>query len=89
LTVPTLVVTLGELGCVVHSAGKTRRHPAHPATPLDTTGASDAFTATLAAYLTAGTSGGKLFKPLALLPHGPLVGPAATNPCPHVPCWRR
>ena len=54
LAVPTVVVTLGELGCVACSTGKTRRYPAHPATPVDTTGASDAFTATLAAYLTGG-----------------------------------
>jgi ribokinase len=56
LAVPTVVVTLGELGCVVHSAGETRRYPAHPATAVDTTGASDAFTATLAAYLIGGTA---------------------------------
>jgi ribokinase len=54
LAVPTVVVTLGESGCVAYSAGKTLRYPARPATPVDTTGASDAFTATLAAYLTGG-----------------------------------
>lgn len=54
LDVPTVVVTLGESGCVACSAGRTRSHPAHPATPVDTTGASDAFIATLAAYLTGG-----------------------------------
>lgn len=54
LATPTVVVTLGALGCVTCSTGNVRRYPAHPATPVDTTGASDAFTATLAAYLTAG-----------------------------------
>jgi ribokinase len=54
LAVPTVVVTLGELGCVAYSKGKTYRYPAHPATVVDTTGASDAFTANLAACLTGG-----------------------------------
>jgi ribokinase len=54
LGVPTVVVTLGASGCVVHAAGASRRYPAHTTVPVDTTGASDAFMATLAAYLTAG-----------------------------------
>lgn len=54
LAIPIVVVTLGESGCVVCSAGSTRRYPAHPARTVDTTGASDAFTATFAAYLAEG-----------------------------------
>ena len=54
LAVPTVVVTLGESGCITCSVGNTRRYLAHQAKVVDTTGASDAFTATLAAYLTAG-----------------------------------
>lgn len=54
LGVPTVVVTLGSLGCVVHSAGVTRRYSAHQAEAVDTTGGSDAFTAALAVQLTAG-----------------------------------
>ena len=56
LGVPTVVVTLGESGCVVHAAGVTRQYPVQETVVLDTTGASDAFTATLAAHLTAGAS---------------------------------
>jgi ribokinase len=54
LGVSTVVVTLGASGCVAHAAGASRRYPAHTTVPVDTTGASDAFMATLAAYLTAG-----------------------------------
>ncbi len=54
LAVPAVVVTLGESGCVAHSCGASRRYPAHPAVPVDTTGASDAFAASLAASLVAG-----------------------------------
>ena len=42
LSVSLVIVTLGESGCAVHSHGVTRRYP---------TGASDAFTAALAASL--------------------------------------
>lgn len=53
---PTVVVTLGELGCVGHAGGVTRRYPAERTVAVDSTGASDAFTATFAAHLTAGAS---------------------------------
>jgi ribokinase len=56
LAVPTVVVTLGASGCVAHGAGVSHRYPAHETVAHDTTGASDAFTATLAAHLTAGRS---------------------------------
>ena len=54
LGVPLVVVTLGESGCAVHSHGVTRRYPAQQVAPADTTGASDAFTAALAASLVQG-----------------------------------
>jgi len=57
LAVPTVAVTLGAAGCVLHTAGVSGHYPAHQAVAVDTTGAGDAFTATLAACLTAGTSG--------------------------------
>lgn len=50
--VPTVVVTLGESGCVAHSAGTSRWYPKTIA--VDTTGAGDAFMATFAAHLTSG-----------------------------------
>lgn len=54
LSVPAVVVTLGEAGCVVHADGVSRLYPAPRAVPVDTTGASDAFTAVYAAGLAAG-----------------------------------
>ena len=54
LSVPAVVVTLGEAGCVVHADGVSRLYPAPRAVPVDTTGASDAFTAVCAASLVAG-----------------------------------
>jgi ribokinase len=54
LSVPLVIVTLGESGCAVHSHGVTRRYPAQQTAPADTTGASDAFTAALAASLVQG-----------------------------------
>ena len=54
LRVPTVVVTLGESGCIAHTAGVTHRYSAQQTVAVDTTGASDAFTATFAAHLTAG-----------------------------------
>lgn len=56
LGVPSVVVTLGALGCIAHAEGSSRRYPAHQSVAVDTTGASDAFTAAFAAYLTAGAS---------------------------------
>lgn len=43
LDVPSVVVTLGESGCVSNSSGVARRYRAQQAAPVDTTGASDAF----------------------------------------------
>lgn len=54
LGVQLVVVTLGASGCVAYSGGTSRRFPAQQTVPVDTTGASDAFTATLAAYLVGG-----------------------------------
>ena len=54
LRVPIVVVTLGALGCVMHAAGVSRQHPAQKIMAVDTTGASDAFTATFAAHIVAG-----------------------------------
>jgi len=54
LSVPLVIVTLGESGCTVHSHGVTRRYSAQQTAPVDTTGAGDAFTATLAASLAQG-----------------------------------
>ena len=54
LSVPLVIVTLGESGCAVHSHGVTRWYPAQQTAPVDTTGASDAFTVALAASLMQG-----------------------------------
>jgi ribokinase len=54
LGVPTVVVTLGESGCVAHTAGASREYPVQETVVVDTTGASDAFTAIFAAHLTSG-----------------------------------
>jgi ribokinase len=54
LSVPLVIVTLGESGCVVHSHAVTRRYPAQQTAPVDTTGASDAFTAALVVSLVQG-----------------------------------
>lgn len=56
LGVQRVVVTLGADGCMTHGSDGHRHYPAHAVVPVDTTGASDAFTATLAAYLTAGAA---------------------------------
>jgi ribokinase len=54
LGVRTVAVTLGASGCALHASGYSRHYSAHQAVAVDTTGAGDAFTATFAAYLTAG-----------------------------------
>jgi ribokinase len=54
LGVPTVVVTLGESGCVARAAGATRGYPAQKTVAVDTTGVSDAFTAAFVAQPTAG-----------------------------------
>jgi ribokinase len=56
LAVPTVAVTLGEAGCVLHAAHESRHHPAHQVVAVDTTGAGDAFTAAFAACLASGVS---------------------------------
>lgn len=49
-----VVVTRGGAGVDVHTAGGTEHVPAHPVTPVDTTGAGDAFCGALCARLAAG-----------------------------------
>lgn len=52
LGVSRIAVTLAEAGCLTYSSGVTQRYPARPsARVVDTTGASDAFTAALALKL--------------------------------------
>ena len=45
LGMSTVVVTLGESGCIAHAASVTGRYAAQKAVAVDTTGASDAFAA--------------------------------------------
>jgi ribokinase len=54
LGVREVVVTLGAGGCVTHGPDGDRRYPAPEVAPVDATGGSDAFTATLVACLSAG-----------------------------------
>nr|WP_280274327.1 PfkB family carbohydrate kinase [Nocardia wallacei] len=55
--VPTIVVTLGAAGCAVWHDGHTQLYPAHPVDAVvETIGASDSFTATLAVRLESGDS---------------------------------
>jgi ribokinase len=54
LAVPTVVVTLGKEGCVVHTAGATHQYAAEQTPTVDTTGAGDAFMAAFAANLVSG-----------------------------------
>lgn len=56
LGVHSVVVTFGAAGCVAHTGGMSHRYPAPETFVVDVTGASDAFTATFAAQLTAGAS---------------------------------
>jgi ribokinase len=56
LHVPTIVVTVGESGCIVHTDGRSRQHLPPDVVAVDTTGASDAFIATFAAHLIAGAT---------------------------------
>ena len=56
LGVPRVVVTLGPSGCLAHLNGATYPFPAQETKAVDTTGASDAFVATLAAQFTAGVA---------------------------------
>ncbi|WP_018639801.1 PfkB family carbohydrate kinase [Parafrankia elaeagni] len=52
--VETVCVTLAEQGCALRIDGASTTYPAPPVAVLDTTAASDAFTAVLAAHLIAG-----------------------------------
>jgi ribokinase len=54
LGTPIVCVTLAERGCALYDGTTTRTYPAHPAHVVDTTAAGDAFTAVLAACITAG-----------------------------------
>ncbi len=54
LPVPIVVVTLGALGCCVHSSQGLLLQPAFPVRPVDTTGAGDTFCGTLVAQLAQG-----------------------------------
>ena len=51
-----VVLTLGERGCLVSTAGGERLIPAPPAAAVDTTGAGDAFVGSLAVRLALGDS---------------------------------
>jgi ribokinase len=50
----TVILTLGDRGCVIAAAGEERLVPAEPVAAVDTTGAGDAFVGTLAYFLAAG-----------------------------------
>src|SRR6185437_11573726 len=55
--VPTVAVTLGRYGCVLHAGGRSRCWlPPDEVVAVDTTGAGDAFVATFVAHLCAGAS---------------------------------
>lgn len=54
--VKTVIITLGHSGCYVKSPEFTGHLPATAFTPIDTTGAADAFIAALAVYLSSGYS---------------------------------
>ncbi len=51
LTVPCVIVTLGQRGCLAWSDGALLLQPAFPVTPVDSTGAGDTFCGTLVAAL--------------------------------------
>jgi ribokinase len=50
----TCVVTLGGAGCIALTAAEGWRVPVLPITPVDTTGAGDAFVGVLTAWLDGG-----------------------------------
>lgn len=49
-----VIITLGHSGCYLRDANHSRYFPAADVTPVDTTGAGDAFAATLSVYLSEG-----------------------------------
>ena len=49
-----VIVTLGENGAICADSGGVRHVAAHPVTPVDTTGAGDAFIGSLATFLAGG-----------------------------------
>jgi ribokinase len=51
---PTVIVTLGERGCLLRQADRTEHFPAESVETVDTTGAGDAFVGSLATFLAAG-----------------------------------
>lgn len=51
-----VIITLGHNGCYLRDAEHSRYFPAADVTPVDTTGAGDAFAATLSVYLSEGTN---------------------------------
>ncbi len=51
LTVPCVIVTLGQRGCLAWSRGELHLQPAFPVTPVDSTGAGDTFCGALVAAL--------------------------------------
>jgi ribokinase len=48
------VITLGANGCLLATADGMQHVPPFPVTPIDTTGAGDAFTGSLACFLAEG-----------------------------------
>ncbi len=52
----SVIITLAERGCLFADGNQTKRFPAARVTPVDTTGAADAFIAAFAYYLAQGKS---------------------------------
>ena len=51
---PTVILTLGERGAVLHASGQSQRVAAPTVTAVDTSGAGDAFIGALAHFLARG-----------------------------------